>query len=106
MIYTRGNLIIYDSTGKIFYQSGFSTSASEIPNHEVPKDVPYLIIPYDETLIKTKKIVSVNVSKTPNEVIFEDIIYIPTLEDKVKELNLQTQLMDIKLSIIAESVVV
>lgn len=77
---TRGNLIVYDSTGKIYYQSG-EIDSGELPiaTHVYPVGVPYIEVPYGST--KGKRIIFVDVSKTPHKLITEDIETKPSYEE-------------------------
>ncbi|QUI25509.1 hypothetical protein HZI73_25860 [Vallitalea pronyensis] len=43
----RGNLLIYDTTGKIWMQTGEATD--DVLNHEYPVGVPYIELPYGST---------------------------------------------------------
>ena len=85
----RGNLIVYDTTGKIFYQSG--EAEGDVYPHEYPIGIPYIELPY-ETMID-KRALSVDVSATLHRVIFEVISRLQTEAEKIAELENQVLLM-------------
>ena len=58
----RGNLIIYDETGKIFSQSG--EAEGDVLAHEYPTGLPYLEIPFGTMALK--RVVSIDTSVTPH----------------------------------------
>ncbi len=78
----RGNLVIYDLKGKVCSQTG--EYDGEVLPHEYPEGIPYIEIPFG-TMAK-KRLISIDVSKTPHEPIFEDIPYVPTYEDLQNEI--------------------
>ncbi|GMQ62352.1 hypothetical protein [Vallitalea maricola] len=80
----RGNLIIYDSKGKIWYQSG--EADGDILPHVYPVGIPYIEIPYGT--ITNKRIVSIDVSVTHHVPITEDIEVKPTYEELENQLLL------------------
>lgn len=65
----RGNLIIYDETGRILSQTG-EAEGSILP-HEYPVGVPYIEIPFGT--MATKRVVNIDVTVEPHEPIFEDL---------------------------------
>lgn len=69
----RGNVIIYDNSGKIWFDSGEHEGAI-LPN-VYPDGLPYIETAFGE--LRGKKILSVDVEK--NTLIFEDL---PLLVDK------------------------
>lgn len=73
----RGNLILYDNTGKIFKETG--ESSGDVLPHEYPEGIPYMEVPYGST--EGKRIISVDVSKTPHKLITEDIEIKPSYEE-------------------------
>lgn len=73
----RGNLIIYDSKGTIWSQTG--EASGDILPHEYPIGIPYIVVPYGST--EGKRIVSVDVTKTPHEVVVEGIEIKPSYEE-------------------------
>lgn len=80
----RGNLIIYDTTGKIFSQTGVAEGSS-LPPHVYPEGIPFIEIP-PEIMIQ-KRVLSIDVSDPQNhKPIFENIPYTPTYEDLENEL--------------------
>lgn len=84
----RGNLVIYDLSGKIWYQSG-EAEGSVLP-HEYPVGIPHMEIPFG-TMV-TKRLISIDVTKTPHEPIFEDAV-IPKTEEQVKIEELENQVL-------------
>lgn len=79
----RGNLVIYDNTGKIYYQSGIAEG--DILPHEYPIGLPYIEILFETMTGKILK--SIDVTKTPPKPIFELLETKPTYEE------LETQLL-------------
>lgn len=73
----RGNLIIYDITGKIFYQTG--EAEGDLLPHTYPEGIPYIEVPFGS--MNNKRIISVNVSTTPHTLVTENIEVKPTYED-------------------------
>ena len=65
----RGNLVIYDETGKIFAQTG--ECEGDVLSNDYPIGLPYLEIPYGT--MSTKRVISIDVTKTPHEPIFVDL---------------------------------
>lgn len=80
----RGNLVIYDATGKIFSQTG--EAEGDVLPHEYPIGLPYIEIPFGT--MESKKLISINVTKEPHEPIFEDIVQQPTYEELENQLLL------------------
>lgn len=64
----RGNLIIYDLDGIIISQTG--EACGDVLEHNIPNGIPYILLPYG--VMENKKAVSVDISKIPHEVVFED----------------------------------
>jgi hypothetical protein len=85
----RGNLVIYDTTGKIFSQSG-EIDGDVLP-HEYPKGIPYIEIPFGTMAIK--KLISIDVSKEVHEPVFEDIV-IPITPEQQRIADLENQLLE------------
>lgn len=79
----RGNLIIYDKVGKIFSQTG--EAEGDILPHEYPEGLPYIEVPHGT--MNDKKVISVDVSTDPHEVIFE------TIEKHMSYEELETELL-------------
>lgn len=87
----RGNLIIYDLDGTIFYQTG--EAEGDILPHEYPVGIPSMEIPFGTMAVK--QLLSINVSKIPHEPIFEDIIIEKTEEQqRIEELENQLLLAE------------
>ena len=74
----RGNLIIYDETGKIYAQSG--EAQGDVYPHEYLIGLPYIEMPHGT--MRTKKEIGIDVSKSPHVPIFEDLITEEELEEK------------------------
>jgi hypothetical protein len=85
----RGNLVIYDQTGKIFSQTG--EAEGSILQHEYPVGIPWIEIPFGT--MATKKLISIDVSITPHQPIFEDIPHEQTDAERIAELENQLLLM-------------
>lgn len=81
----RGNLVVYDLNGKVWYESG--EASGDILPHEYPNGLPYLELPYGT--METHRIVSVDVSKSPHEPILEEITRQPTPEEIIADLENQ-----------------
>lgn len=79
----RGNLVIYDETGKIFSQTG--EAKGDVLPHEYPVGIPYIEIPFG-TMI-TKRLISIDTTKTPHEPIFEELQIQETPEQKIARLE-------------------
>lgn len=79
----RGNLVIYDLEGKIILQTG--EASGDVLPHTYPSGIPYIELPYGT--MKTKRLVSIDVSADPHEPIFEEIQREKTLEDRILELE-------------------
>lgn len=80
----RGNLVIYDKTGKIFSQTGEAEGA--VLPHEYPVGIPYIEIPFGT--MATKRVVRIDVSDPNNHIpIFEDIEIQKTPEEIIAELQ-------------------
>lgn len=73
----RGNLVIYDETGKIFSQTG--EAEGDVLPHEYPIGIPYIEIPFGT--MATKKLIEIDATKEPHEPIFEDIERQPTIQE-------------------------
>jgi hypothetical protein len=73
----RGCLIIYDKTGKIWYNSG-EAEGSVLP-HVTPDGLPYIELPFGE--LNNKILVGVDTAVTPHVLITEDIPHRPSQED-------------------------
>ena len=84
----RGNLVIYDETGKIFLQTG--EAEGDIISHVYPVGIPYLEIPFGT--MARKRLISVDVTKTPHEPVFEDII-IPLTPEEQRIQELENELL-------------
>lgn len=80
----RGNLILYDNTGRIFHQSG--EAQGDILPHTYPVGIPYIEVPYGST--KGKRVVSVDVSEIPHKIVTEEIQTKPTYEELENQLLL------------------
>ncbi len=79
----RGNLVIYDITGKIVFQTG--EAEGNIFPHEYPVGIPYIEIPFGT--MSQKRVISIDVSDPKkHKPIFENIPYTPTYEDLENEL--------------------
>lgn len=79
----RGNLVIYDETGKIFSQTG--EAEGDVLPHEYPIGIPYMEIPFGT--MATKRLLSIDVSDSNNHVpVFEDIPQQPTYEELQQQL--------------------
>jgi len=86
----RGNLVIYDITGKIFSQTG--EAEGDILPHEYPVGIPYMEIPFGTMAIKRVK--SIDITVTPHQPVYEDIILTKTTEQiRIEELENQLLLM-------------
>lgn len=80
----RGNLVIYDKTGKIFSQTGEAEGA--VLPHEYPVGIPYIEIPFGT--MATKRVVRIDVSGPNNHIpILEDIEIQKTPEEIIEELQ-------------------
>lgn len=73
----RGNLVLYDSNGKIWLQTGEATG--DIKPHIYPVGISYIEVLYGST--EGQRIVSVDVSVTPHKIVKEDIEVKPSYED-------------------------
>jgi hypothetical protein len=83
----RGNLIIYDNNGKIWFESG--EAEGEILPHVLPEGLPYIELKFGA--FKGKNILSVDVSDPKNhQLVTEDIIVEKTVEQlRIEELETQ-----------------
>jgi hypothetical protein len=81
----RGNLIIYDLQGTIITQTG--DAKGDVLPHAYPVGVPYIELAYGETV--GKRIIRVDVSVEPHEVVTEDLQIEQTAEEKITELEAQ-----------------
>lgn len=77
----RGNLVLYDMTGKIFSQTG--EAEGEILQHTYPIGIPYIEIPFGT--MATKKLISIDVTTEPHVPIFEDLPIEKTQEELLAE---------------------
>lgn len=83
----RGSLILYDTTGKIFLNTG-DWDGSILPN-EIPVGIPYIETQFGE--LNGKRVISVNVeTKT---LITEDIIT-PLSAEQQKITELENKLLE------------
>lgn len=85
----RGNLVIYDNTGKIFSQTGEATG--DVLPHVYPVGLPYIEIPFGTMAIK--RLINIDVSVTPHQPVFEDLTYVQTHTDRIAELENHLLLM-------------
>lgn len=67
----RGNLIVYDTTGRIFSQTG--EADGEVLPHVYPVGIPWIEIPYGEIDYTKNYVSSIDVSVDPNLPIIEEI---------------------------------
>jgi|GEM_PF-3469041 len=81
----RGNLVIYDNRGVIYGQTGDLNA--DVPAHDYPQGIPYIEIPYG--IINEKKLLYIDVSKTPHEPIFEVLEIQKTDAERIAELENQ-----------------
>jgi len=81
----RGNLVLYDFTGKIYSQTGEAEGA--VLPHVYPECIPYIEIPFGT--MKSKKLIKIDVSVTPHQPIFEEIKVTQTDADRITELENQ-----------------
>lgn len=81
----RGNLIIYDLAGTIISQTG--EAKGDVLPHVYPVGVPYIELAYGETF--EKRIISVDVSVEPHQVITENLPKEKSQEDIIAELQAQ-----------------
>lgn len=86
----RGNLVIYDNDGRIWYQSG--EAEGDILAHEYPVGLPYIEIPFGT--MKSKRLISIDTSVKPHVPVFEDIIREKTQEEVIQELENQILLLE------------
>lgn len=86
----RGNLVIYDTTGKIFSQTG--EAEGDILSHEYPVGLPYIEIPFGT--MSTKRLISIDVAVTPHEPVFEEIAREKTQQEIIQELENQILLLE------------
>jgi len=77
----RGNLVVYDETGKIFYQTG-EAEGDVLPN-VVPVGLPYIEIPFG-TMV-TKMLKSIDVTGEVHVPIFEDVATTKTMPEMIDE---------------------
>lgn len=77
-----GSLIIYDSRGKIWYNSGDISGATN--EHVFPNGLPYIVTAFGE--LDNKIPLSVNVSVTPHKIITQNIEIKPTYEELENQL--------------------
>lgn len=77
----RGNLVIYDATGKIFSQTG--EASGDITPHEYPVGIPWLEMPFGT--MADKRLIAIDVTKTPHEPIFEDLPHVPTTDELIEQ---------------------
>jgi hypothetical protein len=78
----RGSLIIYDNSGKIWYNSG--DAQGDVLPHTPPVGLPYIETQYGE--LDGKRVIGVDVSTTPHKLITEDIPVMPTYEELQQQL--------------------
>lgn len=83
----RGNLILYDNTGRIFLQTG--EAQGDVLPHEYPVGIPYIEIPFG--VMRNKIIIGVDVSTNPHNLIVEDIPHVETEEERLQRELLEAQ---------------
>lgn len=73
----RGNLVIYDRSGKIWYQSG--EAQGDVLPHTYPDGLPYLELEYGE--MEGKRLVRIDLSSEMPKPVFEILLVHPTYEE-------------------------
>ena len=86
----RGNLVIYDEEGKIWYQSG--EAEGDILPHEYPVGIPYMELPFGT--MATKRLIRIDTSVEPHEPVFEELEVQKTPEQIIEELENQILLLE------------
>jgi len=81
-----GNLIIYDLEGNILKETGECVSTGD-SYHVYPVGVPYLELAYGDMKYETQRLVKIDVTKTPHEPVFEQIVKEQTPEERIAELE-------------------
>lgn len=84
----RGNLVIYDLTGKIWSQTG--EAEGDILPHEYPVGIPYIEIPFGT--MSTKILKYIDTTGEEHKPVFEDFVVEKT-EDQKRIEDLETQLL-------------
>lgn len=85
MIY-RGNLIIYDETGRILIETGQASGMEgSLLDHVLPVGVPYMIIPYGEIDYYNFTITGIDVTTENHKPILTPVIREKSLEEKLAE---------------------
>lgn len=80
----RGSLIIYDTNGKVWINTG-DAEGDILPN-EIPVGLPYIETKFGE--LNNKKVLSVDISVTPHKLVTEDIEVKPSYQDLENQLLL------------------
>lgn len=88
----RGNLVIYDYEGRIWYQSG--EAEGDVLPHEYPVGLPYMEIPFGT--MRTKRLIKIDTTVEPHQPIFEDIEIEKTPQEIIEELENQLLLLEDK----------
>jgi len=86
----RGNLIIYDNEGRIWYQSG--EAEGDVLPHEYPVGLPYMEIPFGT--MRNKRLIRIDTTVEPHQPIFEDIEIEKTPQEIIEELENQILLLE------------
>lgn len=84
----RGNLVLYDETGKVFNQSG--EAEGDLLPHVYPVGIPHIEIPFGE--MADKHLIRIDVSTTPHTPVFEPYLPPKTPEQlEIERLNLELE---------------
>lgn len=81
----RGNLVIFDLSGKIWFETGEAEGA--VLPHVYPMGLPYMEIPFGTMAIK--RLISIDVSGTNHVPVFEDIPIQPTKDEIILALQME-----------------
>lgn len=85
----RGNLVIYDTNGRIWSQTG--DAYGDVLPHEYPVGLPFIEIPFGT--VTTHTLIGIDVSAIPHQPILEPIVPQKS-PDQLKIEKLENQLLE------------
>lgn len=93
----RGNLVIYDNNGKVWYQSGEAEGA--VLEHELPVGLPHKIIPFGTMAISRISHV---------DIVNDEVVLIPIEAPKpsYEQLEAELELKNMQIETLQESIAI
>lgn len=85
----RGNLVIYDTKGKVFFQTG--EAEGDVLPHDYPVGIPYMEIPFGT--MATKRLLHIDVSDPTNHAPVFETIQIAKTPDQIRIEELENLLL-------------